>query len=62
MSNAIVVLDDPVDELDALRPENQRALHLLREWLNQPQDASDEWWDEFEQELRDNRFQLREVE
>ncbi|MEM7034671.1 MAG: hypothetical protein AAF629_34345 [Chloroflexota bacterium] len=36
--------------------KNQLALALLDEWLLEPDEFDNEWWDEFEQELQENRF------
>lgn len=35
--------------------QNQRLLALLEEWQNEPDNQSEEWWDEFQQFLRENR-------
>ncbi len=44
--------------IQELRPENQQALALLDEWEANPDDTPDEWWDQFQQFLKDNRFDL----
>jgi hypothetical protein len=45
-----------------LHPQNRRALALLRDWMAEPDDLGDDWWDAFEQDLKQNRFSLREPE
>jgi hypothetical protein len=45
-----------------LSVRNQQALTLLQAWAAEPDDKDDAWWDEFEQELRQNRLTLREVD
>jgi len=40
----------------------KNALTLLEKWMSEPDDKGDAWWDEFEEELRQNRFTLREIE
>lgn len=42
----------------ALRTANRQALRLLDEWLSEPDDLGDEWWDAFERELRDHRLSI----
>jgi hypothetical protein len=37
---------------------NQAALALLEEWMSEPDDLGDDWWDDFENDLRQNRFSL----
>jgi len=44
-----------------LRPENRRALELLEAWMAEPDDLGEAWWDDFERELRQHRFSLREA-
>ena len=44
-----------------LRPENRRALNLLEAWMAEPDDLGEAWWDDFEHELQQHRFSLREV-
>jgi hypothetical protein len=39
-----------------LRPQNRQALALLQSWMAEPDDLGDEWWDEFERELKRYRF------
>ncbi len=41
-----------------LRPQNRQALALLQAWLAESDDLDDEWWDEFEQDLKRHRFAL----
>lgn len=43
----------------SLRPENRHALKVLRDWMAEPDDLGDDWWDAFEQELEENRFSIR---
>ncbi len=42
-----------------ISPQNQRILALLEQWQNEPDDQSEEWWNEFQQFLRDNRVNFR---
>lgn len=42
----------------ALRAANCEALLLLADWLSEPDDLGDGWWDAFERELRNYRFSL----
>jgi hypothetical protein len=35
------------------------ALLLIQEWLAAPDDQTEEWWDEFEQEMIDSRLAWR---
>ncbi len=44
-----------------LRPQNQRALALLRDWLAEPDNLGDAWWDEFERNMEQSRLTFREV-
>jgi bifunctional DNA-binding transcriptional regulator/antitoxin component of YhaV-PrlF toxin-antitoxin module len=46
----------------ATRQENLDAIKILREWMQEPDDWTPEQWDEFERELRENRFHVRDVE
>lgn len=41
---------------------NKQALTLLRAWQEKADDLGDEWWDSFEQDLKQHRFTLREAE
>ncbi len=57
----------PSPTLEALRhqvdqSQKQQQLALLEAWYAEADDLGEAWWDEFEQELRENRFKLREVE
>lgn len=45
-----------------LRSRNRRALSLLQTWLSEPDDMGDAWWDDLEQEMRQNRLSFSEVE
>lgn len=45
----------------ALRPENQRALDLLEAWMAEPDDLGQTWWEDFERDLQQHRFSLREM-
>jgi hypothetical protein len=45
-----------------LRPENQRALALLDEWLAGPDPLGEEWWDAFEHDLEQHRFAIDDPE
>lgn len=44
---------------EIIQARNQRAIKLLEEWYATPDDLGDEWWDEFEQDLKRNRFSFR---
>lgn len=48
-----------VIELDAISPEvspeNRELLAWLEGWLAHPDELGSDWWDAFEQELRDSR-------
>lgn len=46
-------------EGEEIPPQNQQALALLQAWATEPGDKDETWWDEFEQELRDNRLTFR---
>ncbi len=45
-----------------LRPQNRQALALLQLWMAESDDLDDEWWEEFEQDLKRHRFALRDVQ
>jgi bifunctional DNA-binding transcriptional regulator/antitoxin component of YhaV-PrlF toxin-antitoxin module len=49
-------------QIATTRPENLEAIQILREWMREPDDWTSEQWDEFEQELRANRFRARDIE
>ncbi len=34
------------------RPENRQAIELLDEWFSEPDDLGEEFWEEYEQEIR----------
>jgi antitoxin (DNA-binding transcriptional repressor) of toxin-antitoxin stability system len=42
-----------------LLPKNRRALEIMREWLSEPDEHDEAWWDEFNAELAQNRFTFR---
>ena len=42
-----------------LSAKNRAAIKLLDEWMSKPDDMGEEWWAEFEKDLRENRFTLR---
>ena len=42
--------------------QNQRALALLEEWMSEPDDMSEEWWEEFEGELGEHRFSIHKAQ
>jgi len=44
---------------EPLRPENRALLEFLKEWMSTPDDMGEEWWEQFEQELRSNRLSFR---
>ncbi len=44
-----------------IRPQNQKALHLLSDWLSEPDELGPAWWDEFRQDLEENRLTFREL-
>lgn len=39
-----------------LRPENKALLAFLKEWMATPDELGDEWWEEFEDDLKMNRL------
>lgn len=44
-----------------VRSKNEEILALLHEWHEHPEDDKPpEWWDEFDQFLRENRFNIPE--
>lgn len=47
----------PVD-----KSQKQQLSALLEAWYAEPDDLGAAWWDDFERELRENRFKLREIE
>ncbi|MBN1316583.1 MAG: hypothetical protein JXA42_13990 [Anaerolineales bacterium] len=44
----------------ALRPQNRLALELLQEWMEEPDDLGEAWWEAFDRELS-HRLSFREV-
>ncbi len=38
--------------------QNRRILEWLERWLAEPDDLGPEWWDSFEQELKEHRLTL----
>jgi antitoxin YefM len=44
------------------KSQKQQLSELLEAWYAEPDDLGDAWWDDFERELRENRFKMREVE
>lgn len=46
---------------EIIQKRNEEARELLRQWYATPDDKGDEWWDEFERELKANRVTFREV-
>ncbi len=49
-------------ELSNIRPENRRAIVLLREWMQEPDDWTPEQWDDFEREIRTRGVRFRDIE
>jgi len=47
---------------ERIRAQNEKALKLLHEWMAEPDDMGEAWWDEFEAELRQNRLTFPERE
>ncbi len=41
-------------------PQHERIKALLREWQEHPDDTPDQWWDEFEEFLKENRVNFPE--
>jgi hypothetical protein len=51
------------DPAEAERRERLRAsVRLLEQWASEPDDHDDEWWEDFERELRENRLTFRRPE
>lgn len=46
----------------ALSPPNRQALALHEAWYAEPDDLGQEWWAEFEEELRQNRLNFRVID
>ena len=44
-----------------LHPQNRHAMALLRTWMASPDEKGSEWWDDFEQQLREHRLSFREA-
>lgn len=40
-------------------PTNQEAIRIVKEWMSSPPIHDKAFWDDFERELRENRFNLR---
>ena len=45
-----------------LSARNRAAIEWLDKWMSTPDDMGEEWWAEFEAELKANRFKLRNLE
>ena len=41
-----------------IRPENVEAIRILNEWMAEPDDMGEEFWQEFCDELENNRFTI----
>ena len=37
---------------------NEKAIQLLDEWFNEPDDMGEDFWDEYERELKQNPLAL----
>ena len=46
-------------DITQLRPQNRRGLALLEDWLAEPDDLGDAWWDDFERDLKQHRLSFR---
>ena len=44
---------------EGIKSQNRQALRLLDEWIGEPDDPSDQWWQEFERYLQEHRFSIR---
>lgn len=44
------------------RSKNQEILELLDEWSREPDDLGDEWWEQFDEDLKTHRFRFPERE
>lgn len=42
----------------APRSKNAEILELLEEWTREPDDLGDEWWEQFDKDLKANRFRF----
>jgi len=40
-------------------PRNRETIRVLKEWMNSPPIYDKAFWEDFERELRENRFNLR---
>jgi hypothetical protein len=49
-----------MSDLEKDLPQNERLRRWMERWQKIPDDKSPEWWDEFEQSLRENRIKVRE--
>lgn len=66
--NGLPVVQVPLDLWEAvmgeIEPEApsqiEQILAVLKEWENEPDDKSPEWWDEFDQFLKDNQVNFSE--
>lgn len=52
--------EDIVNSLHPDLPQSERIKAVLKLWESIPDDKSPEWWDEFEQFLKDNRMNFPE--
>ena len=41
-----------------LRDNNLKSIHLLEEWLVEPDEYGEEFWKEFREDLQKNRFEI----
>ena len=52
--------EDIMNSLQPDMPQHERIKAVLKLWESIPDDKSDEWWDEFNQFLKDNRVNFPE--
>lgn len=41
-----------------IKEKNVKAIHLLKQWLEEPDEYGEEFWKAFQDELQKNRFQI----
>lgn len=49
-----------ISELEADTPQHVRIRALLDDWIAHPDDIAKEWWDEFDEFIKANRFSIPE--
>ena len=53
------VADTHMPKRKRLNAKNRAAIKLLDEWMSQPDDMGEEWWNEYMKQLKENRFTIR---